>query len=121
MAIMERGTIPINQNFELEYRYYDKDVHYKYFNRKFEIFLIEKKALSKNYILHMDNCDMNPGKWSPHIHKASNVKKKLYFGVSTLNWSDIKNNFLESIVGEIGDRHKESIKKAVGKLLSPKL
>ncbi|MCK5261987.1 MAG: hypothetical protein KAJ44_07375 [Thermoplasmatales archaeon] len=121
MVAMKRGNIPINQNFELEYRYYDKDVNYKYFNRKFEIYLLEKKALKKNYILHMDNCDIRPGKWSPHVHRASNVNKKLYFGVSTLNWNDIKNNFLDCIIGEIGEKHKEGAKKAVGKLLSPKL
>ena len=118
---MERGVIPINKNFEMEYRYYDKDVKYKYYNRKFEIYLIEKKGLGKNYVLHLDNCEVKPGKWSPHIHKASNVNKKLYFGVSTLNWTDIKNNFLECVVGEIGENHRPSVKKAVGKILSPKL
>lgn len=118
---MKRGKISINNNFELEYRYYDKDANYKYFNRKFEIYLIGKKGLRKNYILHMDNCDTKPGKWSPHIHKASNVNKKIYFGVSTLNWTDIKNNFLDCVVGEIGEENRECTKKAVGKLLSPKL
>ena len=118
---MQRGIIPINQSFELEYRYYDKDTRYKYFNRKFEIFLLEKKTMKNNYVLHMDNCDISPGKWSPHVHKASNVKKKLYFGVTTLNWNDIKDSFLESIIGEIGESHRGHAKKAVGKLLSPKL
>ena len=118
---MKRGIIPINQNFELEYRYYDKDENFKYFNRKFEIYLSEKKGLKKNYVLHMDNCDTNPGKWSPHIHKASNVNKRLYFGVTTLNWGDIKNNFLDCIIGEIGNENKDHVKKAVSKLLSPKL
>jgi hypothetical protein len=118
---MKRGIIPINKKFELEYRYYDKDVAYKYFNRKFEIYLSEKKGLKKKYILHMDNCDIGPGTWSPHIHKASNVRKKLYFGVTTLNWAYIKNNFLDCILGEIGQSNKECAKKAVSKLLSPKL
>ena len=118
---MKRGIIPINQHFELEYRYYDRNANYKYFNRKFEIYLIEKKTLRKNYVLHMDNCDISPGKWSPHIHKASNVKKKLYFGVSTLNWGDIKNNFLDCIVGELGENQRKNAKRAVSKLLSPKL
>jgi len=118
---MKRGVIPINQQFELEYRYYDKDANYKYFNRKFEIYLLEKKALKKNYVLHMDNCDTSPGKWAPHIHKASNVNKKLYFGVSTLNWNQIKDNFMNCIIDEIGETHKNSVKKAVGKIASPKL
>ncbi len=118
---MERGIIDINKNYELEYRYYGKDTKYRYFNRKFEIYLIEKKTLKKNYVLHMDNCNMAPGKWSPHIHKAPNVNKKLYFGVSTLNWNDIKNNFMDCIVGEIGEKHQDDVKKAVGKLSSPKL
>ena len=118
---MERGSININKNYELEYRYFDKDANYKYFNRKFEIYLIEKKSLKKNYVLHMDNCDTTPGKWSPHIHKAQNVNKKLYFGVTTLNWNDIKNNFIDCIVAEIGEKSRENVKKAIGKLSSPKL
>jgi hypothetical protein len=67
----------------------------------------------------MDNCDTT--KWAPHIHKASNVSKKLYFGVTTLNWSDIKNNFLECVVSEIGERNREEVKRAIARLLSPKL
>jgi hypothetical protein len=54
---MDRGKIPINKNLELEYRYYDRDSNYKYFNRKFEIFVLEKKTLRKNYLMHMDNAD----------------------------------------------------------------
>ena len=42
---MDRGTININKNFEIEYRYYNRDNNYKYFNRKFEIYLVEKKSL----------------------------------------------------------------------------
>ncbi len=118
---MERGVININKQYELEYRYYDKDTKYKYFNRRFEIYLIEKKSLRKNYVLHMDNCDITTGKWSPHIHKAPEVNKKMYFGVSTLNWNDVRNNFINCISDEIGERHRENVKKAVGKLASPKL
>lgn len=118
---MDRGVIPIDKDYELEYRYYDKDTSYKYFNRKFEIYLLGKKTLKKTYMLHMDNCDISSGKWSPHIHKASNVKKKLYFGVTTLNWGDIKNNFLDVIVDEIGENSRNNAKKAVSKLLSPKI
>jgi hypothetical protein len=118
---MKRGVIPINKQYELEFRYYDKDTTYKYFNRKFEIYLIEKKTLRKNYILHMDNCDTKAGKWAPHVHKATNVNKKEYFGVSTLNWSDIKNNFLETIVSEIGEDSREPAKAALSKILSPKV
>lgn len=118
---MKRGILPINKSYELEYRYYDKDPKFKYFNRKFEIYLLENKPLKKAYMLHMDNCDTTSGKWAPHIHMASNVKKKLYFGVSTLNWNDIKNNFSECIVGEIGEEHRDGVKKAVSKLISPKL
>jgi len=118
---MERGSININKQYELEYRYFDRDTDYKYFNRKFEIYLIEKKGLRKNYVLHMDNCDISPGKWSPHIHKASNVSKKLYFGVSTLNWNDVKSNLAGCIVDEIGEKSREHVKKAIGKLSSPKL
>ena len=118
---MERGTVPINRNYELEYRYYEKDNSYKYFNRKFEIYLVQKKNISKNYVLHMDNCDTTSGKWAPHIHKAPQVNKKLYFGVSTLNWGDIKTNFYECVVNEIGEDCRNDVKKAVSKLLSPKL
>ena len=118
---MNRGVIDINKQFELEYRYYDRDTKYKYFNRKFEIYLLEKKPLKKSYILHMDNCDVTPGKWSPHIHKPPNVNKKLYYGVTTLNWNDIKNNFLDCITAEIGEKHQREIRKAIGKLSSPKI
>ena len=118
---MKRGIIPINKEYELEYRYYEKDLSYKYFNRKFEIYLIEKKGLKKNYMLHMDNCDTAPGKWAPHIHKAQNVGKKLYFGVSTLNWNDIKDNYRDCIIGEIGQKYSNNVKKAISKLMSPKL
>ena len=118
---MDRGIIPINQNYELEYRYYERDPDYKYFNRKFEIYLIKKKSLSRNYVLHMDNCDTKSSKWSPHIHKAPNVGKKLYFGVTTLNWNNIKDNFTDCLIGEIGDKEKNNVRKAVGKLSSPKI
>jgi hypothetical protein len=118
---MERGSININKYYELEYCYFDRNTDYKYFNRKFEIYLIEKKTLKKNYVLHMDNCDISPGKWSPHIHKASNIKKKIYFGVSTLNWNDVKNNLADIIANEIGEQDKKNIKKAINKLSSPKL
>jgi len=118
---MERGNININKYYELEYRYFDRDTDYKYFNRKFEIYLIEKKTLRKNYVLHMDNCDTSPGKWSPHVHKASNVNKKLYFGMSTLNWNDVKNNLADCVVDEIGEKSRKHVKKAIGNLSSPKL
>jgi len=118
---MQRGIIPINQFFELEYRYHEKDLNYKYFNRRFEIYLIGKKGVQKVYILHMDNCDIRPGKWAPHIHRASNVAKKLYFGVTTLNWNEIKDNFLAAIIAEIGDMYRSDAKKAVVNLLSPKI
>jgi hypothetical protein len=118
---MRRGTIDINKQFELEYRYFDKDSSYKYFNRKFEIYLLEKKPLKKNYILHMDNCDTGPGKWSPHIHKTPAVNKKLYFAATTLNWNDVQKNLTMSIIGEIGEDHQQEVKQAVSKLTSPKI
>ena len=118
---MERGTIPINKEFELEYRYFEKDTNFKYYNRKFEIYLLDKKGFRKNYILHMDNCETKEGKWSPHIHKTPKVENKLYFGVSTLNWGDVKNNFADCIISELGEKHTTSVKKAIGKLTSPKL
>jgi hypothetical protein len=118
---MSQGTIPINKDFELEYRYFDRDPTYKYYNRRFEIYLLYKKNLQKNYVLHIDNCEKTPGKWSPHVHKPPQVDNKLYFGVSTLNWNDVKTNFLECIVDEIGEQNREHVKKAIGKLTSPKL
>jgi hypothetical protein len=118
---MKRGAIDIDNTYTLEYRYFDKDPSYKYFNRRFEIYLLEKKSLKKNYVLHIDNCDTSPGRWSPHVHKTPDVDKKYYFGVSTLNWNDIKNNFIDCIIGEIGEVSREKVKKAVGKLSSPKL
>ncbi len=118
---MDKGTIPINKQFELEYRYFDRDPSFKYYNRKFEIYLVHKKSLRRNYVLHMDNCETTPGKWAPHIHKPPKIDTKLYFGVTTLNWGDVKKNFTECIVDEIGENHRTSVKKAIGKLVSPKL
>ena len=48
---MDRGIIPINKYHELQFQYYEKDPKYKYFNRKFEIIVVEKKTLKKNYIM----------------------------------------------------------------------
>lgn len=116
---MDKGTIPINKNYMLEYRYHDRDTDYKYFNRKFEIYVLEKKTLSKNYVLHMDNA--NKRQMMPGIYKASTGKKRHDFGITTLNWNDIKNTFLDYIVDEIGKKNKEKVKKAINKLNSPKI
>ena len=116
---MDRGKIPIDKNFELEYRYYDRDSEYKYFNRKFEIYVLEKKTIRKNYVMHMDNADKR--QMMPGIYKASTGKKRHDFGVTTLNWNDIKNTFLDYIVDEIGKGKKEKTKKAINKLNSPKI
>ena len=115
---MDNGKIPINKIYELEYRYHYKDADFKYFNRKFEVYLLEKKALRPQYIMHMDNSDTRH--MAPGVYKASQ-KKRYDFGVTTLNWNDIKNTFLDFIVDEIGEQHREQAKKAIGKLSSPKL
>ena len=116
---MDRGSIPINKDYELEYRYYDKDTTYKYFNRKFEIFLLKKKMLQKNYILHMDNADSR--QMVPNVFKASTGKRKHDFGVTTINWNDIKTKFTDYIVLELGEKQRNNVKKAIGKLSSPKI
>ncbi len=116
---MDRGTIPINKNYELEYHYYDKDTTHNYFNRKFEIYLLEKKTLQKNYILHMNNVDIR--QMAPNVFKASTGKKKHDFGVTTLNWNDIKTKFTDYIVAELGEKQRNNVKKAIGKLSSPKI
>ena len=116
---MDRGTIPINKNFELEYRYFDKDPSFKYFNRKFEIYVLEKKTLKKNYIMHMDNADTR--NMMPVVFKASTGRKKHDFGITTLNWNDIKSKFTDQIIKELGKKSETNIKKAVSKLSSPKV
>jgi hypothetical protein len=116
---MDRGKIPINKNYEFEYRYYDKDPNYKYFNRKFEVFLLGKKLVKPEYILHMDNSDIRH--MAPGVFKASHGKKRHDFGITTLNWNDIKNTFLDFVIEEIGVKNKESSRKALTKLSSPKL
>jgi hypothetical protein len=116
---MDKGTIPIDKNYMLEYRYYDKDPAFKYFNRMFEVYLLEKKTLRPQYILHMDNSDTR--QMSPSVYKASHGKKKFDFGVTTLNWHDIKTTFLDYIVDEIGEPNRSKAKKALGRLSSPKL
>lgn len=116
---MVRGVIPINKEFELQYNYYDRDQKFKYFNRKFEIILVEKKTLKKNYIMHMDNAD--PGQMMPRVYKASTGKKKHEFGVTTLNWNDIRTKFTDYIVAELGEKQREKVKKAIVQLNSPKI
>jgi len=115
---MDRGRIPINKNFELEYRYYDRDTNFKYFNRKFEILLLEKKTIKKNYVMHMDNADTR--QMMPKVYKATG-KKKQDFGITTLNWNDIKTKFTDYVVMEIGEKQRDNIKKAISKLNSPKI
>lgn len=119
MHTMDRGTIPINNNFELEYRYYDKNIGYKYFNRKFEIFVLEKKTLKKNYVMHIDNADAR--QMMPRVYKASSGNRRHDLGVTTLNWNDIKTKFTDYIVAELGENQRNNVKKAIGKLSSPKL
>ena len=116
---MDKGIIPINKDFELEYRYYYKDPKFKYFNRRFEIYVLEKRPLKKNYILHMDNA--NPREMMPTVQKASTGEKKYDFGVTTLNWNDIKTKFTDYIVSELGEKERKNIRKAISKLISPKL
>ncbi len=118
---MKKGTIPITSTYELQYYYYDKDANFKYFNRKFEIFLLEKKTLKRNYILHMDNTKTTSGNWAPHIYTSPDKSQEYKLGVTTLNWGDIKKNFSESIIRTIGEENRDAVKKAVGKLLSPKM
>jgi len=116
---MERGVIPITKDYELEYRYYDRDTKYKYFNRRFEIYLLEKTMFKKNYILHMDNAD--PRQMMPGLYKASQKGKRFDFGVTTLNWNDIKTKFTDFIVAELGEANRDNVKKAITKLASPKI
>ena len=115
---MERGAILINKDYEFEFRYYDRDPKYKYYNRRFEILLLEKKTLKKNYVLHMDNSDVKD--MTPHVYKL-NLKKKYDFGVTTLNWNDIKTNFLNFVASEIGEKDRENARKALSKISSPKI
>ncbi|MDG6218181.1 MAG: hypothetical protein QCI00_01925 [Candidatus Thermoplasmatota archaeon] len=116
---MDKGKIPINKQYELEYRYYDKDNAFKYFNRRFEVYLCEKKPLKTTYLLHMDNSDYK--QMTPSVYKATHGRKKFNFGVTTLNWNDIKNTFLDYVVEEIGEENRTSAKKALSNLSSPKL
>jgi len=116
---MDRGIIPINKEYELQFNYYERDQKFKYFNRKFEIILVEKKTLKKNYVMHMDNGD--PRQMMPRVYKASTGRKKHEFGVTTLNWNDIKTKFTDYIVAEIGEKQRNSVKKAIGQLSSPKI
>lgn len=115
---MDKGKIPINKHYEFEYRYYDRDNSFKYFNRKFEVYLLEKKSLKLNYLLHMDN--HNQKQMAPSVYKGSKSKKH-DFGVTTLNWNDIKNTFLDLVIEEIGEEHRGHAKKALNSLTSPKL
>jgi len=113
---MDRGIVPINKDFELEYRYYDRDTNFKYFNRKFEIIVLEKKTLKRNYVMHIDNADTR--QMMPHVYKG---RQKSDFGVTTLNWNDIRTKFTDYVVSELGEKQRNNVKKAIGKLSSPKI
>jgi hypothetical protein len=116
---MDRGVVPISQEFELQYHYIDKDPKFKYFNRKFEIIVVEKKTIGRNYVMHMDNAD--PRQMMPCVYKASTGRKKHEFKVTTLNWNDIKTKFIDEIVMELGENRRGNIKKAIAQLSSPKI
>ena len=116
---MDRGTIPINKDFELEFRYYDRDPGFKYFNRKFEIYVLEKKTLKKNYVMHMDNADTR--QMMPRVYKGASGSRRQDFGITTLNWNDVKTKFTDYIVAELGEKQRKNVKKAIGKLSSPKI
>lgn len=119
---MEQGIIPVNKEYDIAYRYYDRDSAYKYFNRKFEIMLVtkNKSGSERNIVLLLDNCDPNNPRWFPHLHKPGK-KSKYYFGVATLNWNDIKKKFLSAMCKEIGDQHADELEAALDTLFSPKL
>jgi len=116
---MDRGIIPISKEFDIQYQYFDKDPRYRYFNRKFEIIVVQKKMLGRNYIMHMDNAD--PRKMIPIVYKASTGSKRHEFKATTLNWNDIKTKFIDHIVLELGETERNNIKTAIGKLSSPKI
>ena len=116
---MDRGIVPINKEYELEYRYYDKNASFKYFNRKFEIYLLERKTLGKKYVLHVDNSD--PRQMMPSLYKASTGRKRYDFSVTTLNWNDFKTKFVDYIVEELGEKERGNVKSAISKLSSPKV
>ena len=116
---MDNGIIPINKGYELQYQYFDRDPNYKYFNRKFQIVVVEKKTLKKNYVMHMDNANIK--QMMPRVYKASSGNKKLDFGITTLNWNDIKTKFTDYIVAELGEKQRGNVRKAIGKLSSPKI
>lgn len=58
---------------------------------------------------------------APTVFKASTGKKKHDLGVTTLNWNDIKTKFTNYIVVELGEKQRNNVKKALGKLSSPKI
>jgi len=74
--------------------------------------------LNRAYVMHMDNAD--PRNMMPRVYKASTGSKKHEFGITTLNWNDIKTKFTDYIASELGEKQRGNIKNAVGKLSSPK-
>jgi len=54
----------------------------------------------------------------PRIYKGG---RKSDFGITTLNWNDIRTKFTDYIVSALGEKQRNNVKKAVGKLSSPKL
>jgi len=54
----------------------------------------------------------------PRVYKG---RQKSDFGITTLNWNDIRTKFTDYIVSELGEKQRNNVKKAVGKLSSPKV
>ncbi len=117
---MQQGRIPVDRQFDLEFRYHEKDSSFKYFNRKFEVALV-KKGVRKTAVFQVDNSDAKSMMPSYYVATDSGRVKKLNVGLSSLNWNEIKNNLVESVVTQFDSIDRESLKKAVGKLHSPKL
>jgi len=117
---MEQGRIPVDKQFDLEFRYHEKDAAFKYFNRKFEVALV-KKGVRKMAVFQVDNSDAKSMMPAYYVATESGRVKKLNVGLSSLNWNEIKNNLVESVVTQFDGIDRENLKKAVGKLHSPKL
>lgn len=114
-----KRMIDVNANYEIEYRYSEKDRDYKDFNRLNVVVLLSKDKTGNRVVLRADNSDKQTGLWPMHIHIPDSKDRSyfVYWG-STLesNWDRFKGSFSDEAVKLVGEEHREDLGKALEEL-----
>src|SRR5271157_3247559 len=113
--------IPVNADYEIEYRYsgFDKT---KVFNKDFSIILLKRGAKGNRVVLRADNNhDLKTNKWAVHIHTADgNNHFSLFFGgTDESNFETFKKQIIEYAVKQISSENKEDLEAAFEQIKFP--